>query len=88
MNSDIKRTPAFVDEDKMTFGKYKGEPLEDIPASYLMWLRDILHNEGYSTNPKPEIFEKMAKWQKEKVMLYNYIFNIQDALQMELGERE
>lgn len=28
------------DQDPMPFGKYKGEPLERVPASYLLWLRD------------------------------------------------
>jgi len=26
------------DTDKMPFGKYKGEPMQDVPASYLHWL--------------------------------------------------
>ena len=28
------------DQDSMPFGKYKGKPMEDVPASYLDWLRD------------------------------------------------
>jgi uncharacterized protein (DUF3820 family) len=28
------------DQDLMPFGKYKGEKMEDVPASYLLWLRD------------------------------------------------
>jgi len=26
------------DTDKMTFGKYSGIPMQDVPASYLHWL--------------------------------------------------
>jgi uncharacterized protein (DUF3820 family) len=28
------------DQDLMPFGKHKGEKMEDVPASYLLWLRD------------------------------------------------
>lgn len=31
---------AFSDEDLMPFGKHKGRKLEDVPASYLLWLWD------------------------------------------------
>lgn len=37
-----KRTPALGDLDPMPFGKYKGTPMQDVPASYLVWLK----NEG------------------------------------------
>jgi hypothetical protein len=37
-----KRQPALTDLDPMPFGKYKGTPMQDVPASYLVWLR----NEG------------------------------------------
>ena len=33
-----KREPAYTDDDRITFGKWKGERLADIPASYLHWL--------------------------------------------------
>jgi len=39
-----KRTPALEDIDPMPFGKFKGTPMQDVPASYLAWLR----NEGCS----------------------------------------
>jgi uncharacterized protein (DUF3820 family) len=26
------------DTDSMAFGKYKGQPMQDVPASYLHWL--------------------------------------------------
>ena len=29
---------TLQDTDKMPFGKYKGEPMQDVPASYLHWL--------------------------------------------------
>lgn len=28
----------LTDESPMPFGKYKGENMEDVPASYLLWL--------------------------------------------------
>jgi uncharacterized protein (DUF3820 family) len=30
----------MTDQDLMPFGKYKGEKMEKVPASYLLWLRD------------------------------------------------
>lgn len=30
--------PSLVDMSPMPFGKYKGRPMEDVPASYLHWL--------------------------------------------------
>lgn len=30
----------MTDQDLMPFGKYKGEKMEEVPASYLLWLRD------------------------------------------------
>ena len=30
----------MTDEDKMPIGKYKGEKLANVPASYLLWLWD------------------------------------------------
>ena len=37
-----KRQPALTDLDPMPFGKFKGTPMQDVPASYLRWLK----NEG------------------------------------------
>lgn len=31
---------AFDDDTPMPFGKHKGKRLEDVPASYLLWLWD------------------------------------------------
>lgn len=30
----------LTDSDKMPFGKYKGVQMQDVPAQYLLWLRD------------------------------------------------
>lgn len=38
MLSNQKREPAYSDLDKMPFGKHAGELLQDVPASYLLWL--------------------------------------------------
>ena len=34
------------DTDLMPFGKYKGKPMSDVPASYLIWLRDDAKAKG------------------------------------------
>jgi uncharacterized protein (DUF3820 family) len=31
---------SLTDQSEMPFGKYKGEEMENVPASYLLWLRD------------------------------------------------
>ena len=30
----------MTDSDLMPFGKHKGKPMEEVPASYLLWLSD------------------------------------------------
>lgn len=35
-----QKTNKFTDETLMPFGKYKGEKLINVPASYLLWLYD------------------------------------------------
>lgn len=30
----------MTDQDLMPFGQHKGEKMEDVPAAYLLWLRD------------------------------------------------
>lgn len=30
----------MTDQDLMPFGKYKYRKMEDVPADYLLWLRD------------------------------------------------
>ena len=35
------------DTDPMPFGKYKGQPMQDVPASYLHWLwLEIQHDKS------------------------------------------
>jgi uncharacterized protein (DUF3820 family) len=31
---------AFTDLDLMPFGVHKGKPMQEVPASYLAWLKD------------------------------------------------
>lgn len=40
----------MTDQDPMPFGKYKDEPMEKVPASYLLWLREQggSHHRGVS----------------------------------------
>jgi uncharacterized protein (DUF3820 family) len=33
-----KREPCLHDDDKMPFGKHRGELMSEVPASYLHWL--------------------------------------------------
>ena len=83
MTSNQKRYPALTDTDPMPFGKHKGEPMQDVPASYLRWLwndglRDYSKHMG--DNPiTPFSF-------KDKTMLANYIWNSKEAIEQELGE--
>jgi len=52
----------MTDESPMPFGKYKGEPLEDVPGSYLLWL----HSQGLDEGPlKDYIEENMDALDKE-----------------------
>jgi hypothetical protein len=34
----MSNTDQLHDESPMPFGKYKGTPMQDVPASYLHWL--------------------------------------------------
>jgi uncharacterized protein (DUF3820 family) len=34
------------DTDPMPFGKHKGQPLKDVPASYLLWLYEQMRREN------------------------------------------
>lgn len=56
------------DQDLMPFGKYKGTPMADVPASYFIWL----HNES-STNVR-NAFPRV----------YEYIVDCMDALKEEV----
>ena len=39
MQTDQKKYPALTDTDPMPFGEHKGKPMQDVPASYLAWLK-------------------------------------------------
>lgn len=80
MTTADKRQPAFTDTDPMPFGKHKGEPLQDVPASYLAWLwrdglREFSRNYNRDTEPVPE-----------RTALANYIWNSKSAIEQEIGE--
>lgn len=80
MTTQDKRQPSFTDTDRMLFGKYKGECLQDVPASYLEWLwGDGLHefSRNWENSPPASI--------QQKTMLSNYIWNSKAAIEQELG---
>lgn len=39
MRSDLKKSPALTDTDPMPFGKFRGTLMQDVPPSYLRWLK-------------------------------------------------
>jgi len=52
----------YTDTTLMPFGKYKGKELQDIPASYLLWL----YNEGLNhLQLKEYIEDNMEVLEKE-----------------------
>lgn len=82
-----KREPALTDTDRMPFGKYKGEPLSDVPASYLSWLwNQDGFGKAHSRNLSEEDQKKYPIWIFEKIKLANYIWNSQDAIAQEIGD--
>lgn len=84
MQTNQKREPAFTDTDLMPFGKYKDEPLQDVPAKYLVWLWNELRADGYCK--QRELRPTDPPWVAAKQKLANYIWNSQDALAQETGE--
>lgn len=83
MRTENKRQPAYNDLSLMPFGKYKGEPLQDIPASYLQWLwRDGIRDFSRNTTEGKDTPISV----REKILLGNYIWNSQNALEEETGE--
>lgn len=40
MTKQDKKYPALEDTSPMPFGKFKGTPMQDVPASYLRWLKE------------------------------------------------
>lgn len=60
----------LIDQSLMTFGKYKGEKLEDIPARYFLFLwNDFLNEESYSIGGygalRKYIIENMTALEKD-----------------------
>ena len=41
-----KVMPKFTDQSQMQFGKYRGQPLEKIPAKYLLWLLEQMREKN------------------------------------------
>lgn len=41
----------LTDDSIMPWGKYKGETLEDVPASYLLWLEDNIKSKPETNDP-------------------------------------
>lgn len=62
----------YDDDSIMPFGKHKGKTLEDVPASYFIWLQGELRN-------------KSRLNQYEKALL-DYIIDNQDVLDKQAGE--
>lgn len=58
------------DQDLMPFGKHKGETMENVPARYLLWLRDegCSHHDvsAYIEETLPALMRECPDWIKEK----------------------
>jgi uncharacterized protein (DUF3820 family) len=59
------------DNSKMLFGKYKGEKLANLPAWYLLWLKDEGYAKGelldYINDNEPQLIkEKGTESQRSK----------------------
>ncbi len=48
--------PKLTDQSKMPFGKHKDKKLEDVPASYLLWLWE----EGGKWNQPGDLHDYIA----------------------------
>ena len=58
--------PELQDTDPMPFGKYKGTPMQDVPASYLHWLwSNGKKNEVKTCDVADYINRNLAALQKE-----------------------
>lgn len=80
MDRALKRFPAFDDNDKIWFGKYNNERLEDVPASYLLWW----FGENVDKYRLLRWTEALLGTRTEKdIKLFNYIWNSKEALEME-----
>lgn len=82
-----KRQPAFTDTDKMPFGKFKDELLQDVPASYLKWLYESMKDEVEEISKMWDNKTGVPQFYWTKLNLYNYCHNSIDAILMELGEK-
>lgn len=52
--------PPLTDDSLMPFGKYKGKPMADVPASYLLWLwNDGLKNKTATSDVAAYIAENL-----------------------------
>jgi len=71
MMSYEKKTPALVDTDLMPFGQYKGKPMKDVPPHYLRWLYGEIKTYGVKATNE---------------LVFNYIHNVREALEMDLGK--
>jgi uncharacterized protein (DUF3820 family) len=69
---------ALNDTSKMPYGKHKGDTLREVPAQYLLWLRQEFIDKG-STGTGP-----FGEFNKE---LKAYIEDNLDALNSEMGRR-
>lgn len=72
--SAMKRTPCLEDLDLMPFGKYKNKLMQDVPSSYLAWLKDDMENAGGPNN-------------ENAVKVYNYVMNSWDAIKQDIPDR-
>lgn len=86
MNTALKRNPTYQDTDTITFGKYFGEPLSDIPAQYLRWLWTEAGYREWSGKELNTHSQQPPMKLYEKIKLANYIWNSQDEIAKELGE--
>lgn len=70
----ILRPIPYMDKEPMPFGKWKGIPLIEVSASYLLWLYTSLKEDGCDT--------------LEKKRLKMYIENNMQLLKQETKRRE
>ena len=86
MTTQDRRQPAFADTDLMPFGKHRNESLGDVPARYLAWLWAELCKDGYNRATGSGLRGSTTHI-IEKLKLANYIWNSQDAIALETGEK-
>lgn len=86
MNSENKRSPAFQDTDAMTFGKHRGELLQDVPPRYLVWLWQDGGLNMFSKNLPTDQIHLYKQQVVDKVKLANYIWNSKEAIEQEIGD--